>query len=154
MSCELILCMLWPYELQFNHTHISSSSSSSSKQSFYIPAVKSIKHVPFSNIWTQWPCPHSFNHWWRESTINPAACSIVSAVSSQLSAVFSKYVQRILSGSFVLLQAQSQAEWRFRGEHDLLDMMPQSSTLCLDWYLCGSFHFFLESKNLTLENRV
>lgn len=69
--------------------------------------MKSIKHVP--SLIRECDDPvHTHSITSGESTINPAACSVVSAVPSQLFAVFSKYVQRILSGNFVLPQAQSQ----------------------------------------------
>lgn len=91
----------------------------------------------------------------RAQLIQQQPRSALSAVSSQARSLLysaNMYKESCLE-VFVLLQAQSQAEWRFRGEHDLLDTIPQSPAPSLCRCLWGSFPFFQENKSPTLSNR-
>lgn len=107
--------------------------------------MASIKHVLFYNI----ACEpddlvHTHSITSGESTINPASCSMVSA--RLLSAVFSKYVQRILSRNVVLLQAESS---RIKG----LEVKVTCSTLYLHPASLRMFSFLYRiSKSKYLKN--
>lgn len=92
----------------------------------------------------------------RAQLIQQQPHSALSAVSSQARSLLysaNMYKESCLE-VFVLLQAQSQAEWRFRGEHDLLDTIPQSPAPSLRLCLWGSFRFFQENKSPTRSDWV
>lgn len=130
--------------MSFEHIYIAHAHTS--KQSLYIPEMEGIKHAP-SLICEPGELVHTHSITNGESRINPAACFIVSAVTSQACSLL--YSANMYKESCVeVLCFYKHKVKQSEGEHDLLDMIPQTSTLSLYWCLCGSFHFFLELKTL------
>lgn len=95
-----------------------------------------------------------------ERTINPAACSVVSAVSSQAcSLLYSANMYKESS-----LEVLCFYKHKVKQREGLEVNATCSSTRCLNlsltlsltlyWYLWGSFHFSLKHKSLTLQDRV
>ncbi len=117
--------------------------------------MESIKHVP-PLICDPDDLVHTHSITSGESTINPAACSVVSAVSSQAcSLLYSANIYKEFCLEVLCLYKHKVKQASSEGlevNTTYSTWYLKSSTLSSCWCLCGFFHFFLKCK--TLQNRV